>query len=190
MIGPPTTLPLAMFTVFQQAPLTLTMPIPSLSGIRSFVRRLFDRTHMNAECVIIALIYVERLIDMTNRPLTARNWLPIVTAALLSAKKFWDDHSTYNADFAALLPIFSLARLNALEVMFLIDLKYSLYISASEYARYYFALRAMRRRVAMSISRYSVVNGEITNVTHVDSQHSKMHHDNSKTDQEQHIPIV
>jgi hypothetical protein len=45
--------------------------------------------HLNAECVIIALIYTERLMEALDIQLTARNWMPIVMTALLTASKVY-----------------------------------------------------------------------------------------------------
>ncbi len=134
----------ASFTTFMQTPKENYLPIPSVSHIFRFIKRVFDRTVLNGECVIISLIYIERLLSAAKIRLSHRNWLPIVTAALLAASKVWDDHSALNGEFASIIPIFSLQHLNSLERLFLATIAYDLYISPSEFARYYFGLRAFR----------------------------------------------
>jgi len=114
--------------------------------IFTLIKRLFDRAYLHAECAIISLIYVERLLEKSNIRLTSQNWVPIVMCALLTASKVWDDHSSFNAEFASIVPFFTLSSLNALERQFLNALDYSLYVSQSEYARFYFALRTLRHQ--------------------------------------------
>jgi hypothetical protein len=59
-------------------------------------------------------------------------------AALLTASKVWDDHSTFNGDLVVILPIFSLDDMNELERRFLGDLEYMLHVKFSDYSTYYF----------------------------------------------------
>jgi hypothetical protein len=132
------------YTTYSQQAKANVLPIPTQQHIYRFIKRVFDRAQLNAECVIICLIYIERLLDSTELKLSHRNWIPVVTVALLIASKVWDDHSSFNAEFAQILPIFSLKAINSLERLFLTSMQYDLYISPSDYARYYFGLRAMR----------------------------------------------
>jgi hypothetical protein len=132
----------APVSLFEQRRQYHTVPCPpSVRDVWSLLRRLFEQARLNAECVIIALIYVERLMETRSLALTPRNWLPVVCMALLSASKVQDDNATFNAEFAAILPIFPLASLNAMERVFLSTISYELYISAETYAQYYFGLR-------------------------------------------------
>jgi hypothetical protein len=108
-----------------------------------------------SECVIIALIYIERLMETRSLVLTSRNWIPVVSTALLTASKVQDDHSSFNAEFAVILPIFTLQQINAMERVFLTTLSYELYISSSVYAQYYFGLRSLKAiRDPTNIPRY------------------------------------
>jgi len=133
---------MAPVSLFEQRRQYHTVPCPpSVRDVWSLLRRLFEQARLNAECVIIALIYVERLMETRSLALTPRNWLPVVCMALLSASKVQDDNATFNAEFAAILPIFPLASLNAMERVFLSTISYELYISAETYAQYYFGLR-------------------------------------------------
>lgn len=87
--------------------------------------------------------------------LTRRNWLPIVSTSLLTASKVYDDHSSFNAEFAAILPIFTLRQINDMERVFLTTLSYELYISSSVYAQYYYGLRSIQGiRETTQIPRY------------------------------------
>jgi len=144
------------FTIFSQKPKVNVMPEPDVQKIYQFIKRIFDRARLHAEAVIIALIYIERLLKKRNTCLDARNWIPVVVTSLLTASKMWDDHSSYNAEFAAIVPVFSLPDLNELERRFLGALNYTFSISASEYARYYFGLRSLSKQSVQqrSIPKY------------------------------------
>lgn len=110
--------------------------------------------------MIIALIYIERLMETRSLVLTSRNWIPVLTTALLSASKVWDDHSSFNAEFAAILPIFTLQELNNMERIFLTTLSYELYISSATYASFYFGLRSLKGiRNHADIPRYYHAHG-------------------------------
>lgn len=131
-------------TLSQRARRVEVLAKPTIQHLYRVIQRLFERARLNAECVIIALIYIERVCSMRRARLTVDNWLPMVVVSLLTASKVWDDHSSFNAEVAAIFPFFTLKNLNKLEQCFLCALNYSLYISSSDYARYYFALRSMR----------------------------------------------
>src|SRR5438105_1330850 len=56
--------------------------IVQVSHIYRIIKRLFDRAALNAECVIISLIYIDRFLFVRSAHLTPRNWLPLIVAAL------------------------------------------------------------------------------------------------------------
>jgi hypothetical protein len=59
------------------------------------------------------------------------------------AEQVSDDLSFWNVDFCQVERSFTLARINALEVAVLEALKFNVAVGASEYGKYYFALRQM-----------------------------------------------
>lgn len=122
--------------------------IPSLEEITNFYRDVFRRAQMESDTIIMSLIYVERLIKVTNggvRP-TPRNWRSLLFSCMVLSSKVWDDLSMWNADFSQTRPSrvkFSLSRINELELAVLNALSYKVKVPASEYAKYYFLLRSM-----------------------------------------------
>lgn len=128
--------------------------LPDESKIFKFCKRVVDRCHLNAECVIISLIYIERLTENTSIQVSHRNWIPVLIVALLTASKVWDDHSTFNGDICLIVPIFTVMDLNNLERRFLTDLKYMLHIPFSDYAKYYFGLRSLKKRDSRTLPKY------------------------------------
>lgn len=123
-------------------------PPPSLDDITVFYRDVFRRAKMEPDCIIMSLIYVERLIKVTQGALRPRisNWRSIIFSCMVLSSKVWDDLSMWNADFSQTCPAgvhFSLQRINELELAILDTLQYKVKVPASEYAKYYFLLRSM-----------------------------------------------
>jgi hypothetical protein len=123
-------------------------PPPSLDVITTFFRDVFRRCQMECDCIIMSLIYVERLIKSTEGALRPRtsNWQSILFSCMILSSKVWDDLSMWNADFSQTCPggvKFPLQRINELEVAVLSALNFVVKVPASEYAKYYFLLRSM-----------------------------------------------
>lgn len=134
---------------------SLESAVPSLDEITNFYRDVFRRSQMESDCVIMSLIYVERLIKATNGGVRPRvgNWRSILFSSMIMSSKVWDDLSMWNADFSQTCPAgvtFPLARINELEIAMLSCLKYDVKVLASEYAKYYFLLRAMLIRSGLA----------------------------------------
>lgn len=104
---------------------------------------------MESECIIMCLIYIERLIKVTKGRFCIRydNWRPTVFACMILASKVWDDLSMWNVDFSQISPAFDLQRINELELAVLEALHYEVKVPAGEYAKYYFHLRSMIARL-------------------------------------------
>jgi len=129
-------------------------PVPTVEQINIFLRRIFRKLSLNVECAIVALLYAERLMSQGKIAMNGRNWRPILLASILMASKMWDDLSSWNVEFSELFPIFTLKEINMLEKLFLQEINYNLFISGTEYARYYFALRGLRYTNEHKIPRH------------------------------------
>lgn len=140
--------------IFHQERKRSKVSIPRFGTINTFLVSIFRKLHLNVESSIVSLIYTERLLEKRHFSLTPRNWRCIVIASILTASKVWDDLSSWNIEFANLLPILSLSNINKLEGLYLNALQYDLYISSSEYAKYYFALRGLKNTKTEHIPRY------------------------------------
>ncbi len=131
------------------APVFVVKPSPpALEEITAFFRDVFYAAKMEPDCMIITLIYVERLIKTTEGKLRPRtsNWRSILFSCMVLASKVWDDLSMWNVDFSETCPTgveFSLQRINELEIALLATLDYQVKVPAGEYAKYYFLLRSM-----------------------------------------------
>eukprot|EP00551_Chaetoceros_affinis_P012763 CAMPEP_0203666096 /NCGR_PEP_ID=MMETSP0090-20130426/3198_1 /ASSEMBLY_ACC=CAM_ASM_001088 /TAXON_ID=426623 /ORGANISM="Chaetoceros affinis, Strain CCMP159" /LENGTH=548 /DNA_ID=CAMNT_0050529881 /DNA_START=567 /DNA_END=2213 /DNA_ORIENTATION=+ len=129
--------------------------VPSLDEITDFFRFIFNKAQMESDCIIMSLIYVERLLRETNggvRP-NLDNWKSLLFSCMIMASKVWDDLSMWNVDFSQACPegvSFSLQRINELELAVLSCLKYNVKVPASEYAKYYFLMRSMLIRSGLA----------------------------------------
>lgn len=123
--------------------------IPSLEEIIQFFTDIFTKSQMETDCIVMSLIYAERLIKKTHawiRP-TTRNWRSLLLMCTMMASKVWDDISMINADFANICnairyPI-SLQRINELELIMLQRLKFRVIVSSSEYTKYNLFIRSL-----------------------------------------------
>ena len=68
-----------------------TYTVPTLTEVHTFLRTLFGEAQLSAECSIVCLIYVERLMEQANVPLMSKTWRPVVMCGLLLASKVWQD---------------------------------------------------------------------------------------------------
>ncbi|TDH69478.1 hypothetical protein CCR75_005882 [Bremia lactucae] len=133
-------------TVYRMEKITSKRHVPSVDEIFRFCKNLFNKAQLSAECTIVCLIYIERLMEEANVPLLAATWRPIVVCGLLLASKVWQDLSSWNVEISNIYPQFSLQSINRLERLFLHHIQWDLYISASVYAKYYFALRSLTEK--------------------------------------------
>lgn len=121
---------------------------PKLEEVTKFYLDVFRRAKMEPDCIIMSLIYTERLIKATKGELRPRtnNWRSILFSCMVLSSKVCDDLSMWNVDFSQTCPAgvkFSLQRINELEIAVLTVLDYGVKVPASEYAKYYFLLRSM-----------------------------------------------
>ncbi|KAG6619384.1 cyclin-Y-like protein [Phytophthora cinnamomi] len=133
-------------TVYRMEKITSKRHVPSVDEIFRFCKNLFNKAQLSAECTIVCLIYIERLMEQANVPLLAATWRPIVVCGLLLASKVWQDLSSWNVEISNIYPQFSLHSINRLERLFLHHIQWDLYISATVYAKYYFALRSLTEK--------------------------------------------
>lgn len=111
------------------------------TGVKTDTSRksVFNRIHKYAtcsnECFILALIYIDRLIQRNNFLLTELNVHRVVITAVLLAAKFFDDAYYNNAYYAKVGGVL-VSEMNGLEVDFLFRVNFSLHVTPDLFQKY------------------------------------------------------
>jgi hypothetical protein len=121
--------------------------LDTVSFVFSTVHR---ESQMEFECIVIALIYLERIPRLTNNKLRicALNWRHLLFTCMMLSSKIWsassthfdsmtfrDDLSMINSDYATIFSNLPLEKINAMEVQLLKLFDFSIKISLPEYEK-------------------------------------------------------
>jgi len=108
---------------------------PSI-GILQYLERIHKYASCSTESFILALIYLDRLIQRNNFILTQLNAHRVIISAVLVAAKFFDD-AYYNNAYYAKVGGVTVSELNSLEVEFLFRINFALHVSPELYRKYH-----------------------------------------------------
>lgn len=117
--------------------------VPTEDDIYRYLRIIYKKTRMQPECIVMTVSYIEKVLKAPGVIMTIHTWRRICLAALIVADKVFEDYAVWNADFLSLFPQSDIQDLNALERVFLDLIGYATTFKASEYAKYYFALKEL-----------------------------------------------
>mmetsp|Transcript_28249 Transcript_28249/g.43112 ORF Transcript_28249/g.43112 Transcript_28249/m.43112 type:complete len:340 (+) Transcript_28249:349-1368(+) len=104
-------------------------------GIHQYLERIHKYASCSNECFILALIYIDRLIQRNNFLLTELNVHRVVITAILLGAKFFDDAYYNNAYYAKVGGVL-VCEMNGLEVDFLFRINFSLHVTPEVFRKY------------------------------------------------------
>lgn len=114
------------------------MKAPGIA-ILQYLERIHKYASCSNECFVLALIYIDRLIQRNNFLLTELNAHRVVITAVLLAAKFFDDAYYNNAYYAKVGGVL-VTEMNGLEVDFLFRINFSLHVTPEVFEKYRFEL--------------------------------------------------
>jgi hypothetical protein len=123
---------------------------PEQKTIYRFMRNLFTAAQLTAECAIVTLIYLERVLSYGELDLCPSNWKRLVLGAVMLASKVWDDQAVWNVDFCQILKDIAVSEMNELEREYVQLLQFNVNVASSIYAKYYFDLRQIAKENQIS----------------------------------------
>lgn len=126
------------------------------------------------ECFILALIYIDRLIERNNFLMTALNVHRVVITAILLAAKFFDDAYYNNAYYAKVGGVL-VSELNGLEVDFLFRINFSLHVSPELFEKYKAELVAHSISCGLMVNQLSSVPYQIPQIAETQRQQLEQH---------------
>jgi hypothetical protein len=106
------------------------------------MRKIFDTMQLATECIIVSLIYLEKIMTTSSIEIRFSNWRPLLFTSILLSSKFWEDISFWNIDYAEALNFYPLKSINRMESEYVSLCDFHLYVSAELYANYYNNVRA------------------------------------------------
>lgn len=116
----------------------------SIETVQQFFSLIHGESQMEFECMIVVLIYIERLARASENKfrICSTNWKLVLCTCMMLASKIWDDFSMVNKDFAYIVnnkggTSLSVSELNLLELTLLKLFDFNVEISAAEYDSYH-----------------------------------------------------
>ncbi|XP_017385623.2 cyclin-Y-like protein 1 [Cebus imitator] len=116
---------------------------PKRNCIFRYFCTLFKVTKLTAPGAIVALVYIERLLTNANIDLCPTNWKQIVLGAMLLASKVWRNCHLWSVDDSQNPKDVAAETMSTMEKCFLDLLEFNIHVSATDYTKYYFDLRAL-----------------------------------------------
>ncbi|XP_023613830.1 cyclin-Y-like protein 1 [Myotis lucifugus] len=116
---------------------------PDPESIYRFIHPFFISIEVTAGYAISTLVYIERLLTYAEIDICPTNWKRIVFGAIVLAFKYWHDLDISNSIFCQICKGITVKDLSELERQYFYLLQFSLNVSLSVYAKYYFDLRSL-----------------------------------------------
>jgi hypothetical protein len=123
--------------------------------ILRFMRKIFDKMQLATECILVSLIYLEKIMTTSKIEVRFSNWRPLLFTSILLASKFWEDICFWNADYSAALEMYPLKSINRMESEFISLCDYNIYVSAELYSNYYNNIKEIFKTIKKDVNGQS-----------------------------------
>jgi len=150
---------------------------PDHKSIYKFLRQLFTSAQLNAECAIIMLVYLERIMSYGELRIDPSNWKRLLLGSVLLASKVWDDQAVWNVDYCQILKELTVEDMNALERHYLDLLQFNINIGSSVYAKYYFDLRHLAVHAGLIFNTHPLTKKRAQKLDASNRLHIQKHRD-------------
>jgi len=114
--------------------------VPTEEDIRFCLGEVHKLTRFSPGCLVVAMIYIERLRRKVGTELLTSTWQLTLLTSIILAQKMWEDQPVTNVDFTSLDASLTSPQLHMIEREFLRMLDYHFTISAAIYTEWYFKL--------------------------------------------------
>jgi hypothetical protein len=135
-------------------------------GIQAYLERVHKYASCSNECFILALIYIDRLIQRNNFLLTELNVHRVVITAILLAAKFFDDAYYNNAYYSNVGGVL-VSEMNGLEVDFLFRINFSLHVTPEVFEKYKAELVAHSLNTGVAIPQVPAPKPQIADASYL-----------------------
>jgi len=108
---------------------------PSIS-VQDYLDRIRKYASCSAECFVLALVYIDRLIQHAGLVVSSLNIHRVVITSVMLAAKYFDDHYYNNAYYAKIGGV-PCTEMNSLELEFLFLINFTLYVQPESYTKYH-----------------------------------------------------
>mmetsp|Transcript_37805 Transcript_37805/g.90440 ORF Transcript_37805/g.90440 Transcript_37805/m.90440 type:complete len:491 (+) Transcript_37805:400-1872(+) len=142
-------------------------------GILQYLERIHKYASCSKECFVLALIYIDRLIQGNNFLLTELNAHRVVITAILLAAKFFDDAYYNNAYYAKVGGVLT-SEMNSLEVDFLFRINFSLRVEPYVFQKYYAELSSHTNEMGL-ISIKSCTDDDLLTQNRMEDPRPRVH---------------
>jgi len=137
-------------------------------GVHQYLERIHKYASCSNECFVLALVYIDRLIQRNNFLLTELNVHRVVITAVLLAAKFFDDAYYNNAYYAKVGGVL-VSEMNGLEVDFLFRINFSLHVTPELFHKYRAELASHSAAAGVSLPEMSPAYHMRSSGYHVES---------------------
>ncbi|KAK4339618.1 hypothetical protein RND71_041080 [Anisodus tanguticus] len=103
--------------------------------VQQYIERIFKYSNCSPSCFVVAYVYLERFLNLTDFLLTSLNVHRILITSIVLAVKIVDDDCYNNAYYAKVGGI-TTPELNKLEMKFLAALDFQLHVSVESFDKY------------------------------------------------------